>query len=596
MSTARRPQLDDRRRMVIYSQRFADDEGAQTKRARGVDPSVKAARRPVSAYGWRVQRRLRARWYGLVPVRRRALWAVTATMFAAVLLLAAGHWASLMWAPIAYRPEIARPLRLDRPDSFGTWLGSVMLLFSAGISFLIYQLRRYRADDYHGHYRLWRIAILVFLLASLDSVVQFSNMLGGLIDVALAQREVLAGADWMRLLVGIGGAAFGLRMMGELWRDRWAAGMMFAACLCLAVGPAQRWHVLGLDSLQAVFWVPIALLMGRTLMTVTAVVHLRTLYREVRKFEASQRVRDQLLGMLPKWPQRKPKVESEAVAAPVQRRARKAVVVESKGQELVPKNLPASKPAVSKEPEGKEVDRENSGHKESGTQRRRWPFSRTAKATVEPTPAAKEVTATAPVRGNANVVNETEATAIAPRRWWKFGRKSEKEQAEEPKTEVKQVNKVPPAAAAANTKSQEPANAKPKEPANTKPKEPANTKSQEPAKEETETKRRFGFGLGLLGRRRTQESNAEEVGEVNSGAAAQKPNPVEKNVASSAPVVGKPAAAPSTTKVVESQREADEEGDDEGEEGEEDGVDWGGMNKSERRRMRKLMKRQGKAA
>ncbi len=594
MSTARRPQLDDRRRMVIYSQRFADDEGAQTKRARGVDPSVKEARRPVSAYGWRVQRRLRARWYGLVPVRRRALWAVTATLFAAVLLLAIGHWAALMWAPIAYRPEIARPLRLDRPDSFGTWLGSVMLLFSAGISFLIYQLRRYRADDYHGHYRLWRIAILVCLLASLDSVVQFSTMLGGLIDVVLAQREVLAGADWMRLLVGIGGAAFGLRMMGELWRDRWAAGTMFAAFLCFSVGPAQRWHVLGLDSIQAVFWVPIALLMGRTLLTVTTVVHLRTLYREVRKFEASQRVRDQLLGMLPKWPQRKPKNEVEEVAAPPKRRARKVAVVETKEKEdVVEKRVPVSRPAVSqptgsKQPVIKESVSKEPDSEEIAPRRRRWPFSRTAKPTEESVPSLSETVEPSAARVKPRVDAGSEENTAAPRRWWKLGKKSEKDLNGEANEEVKQVNKVPPATAVANAKSKEPTNAKPKE--------PAAAKSKELVDEGGEKKRRFGFGLGLLSRKRTTEDKEQEAGQGKNGAAAQKPSPAEKNVAATAAAGVKPAAAPSTTKSTESQREEDEEGDDEGEEGEDDGVDWGGMNKSERRRMRKLMKRQGKAA
>ena len=210
----------------------------------------------------------------MVPVRRRALAGLATALLVMVALLALGHWSALWWEPIATRPEIARALRLDRPDSFGTWLGAVLWMLAAGGSFLVYQAR-YRTDDYLGHYRLWRVAILVCLAASIDSVTHIVGTLGGIVDVLLAERDVLAGADWMRLVVGIGGAAFGLRMVGELSRNRLAAAAMMLALAMLAVSPVARWNVLRMEPITAVMWVPIATTVGRAMLMLSVVVYLR---------------------------------------------------------------------------------------------------------------------------------------------------------------------------------------------------------------------------------------------------------------------------------------------------------------------------------
>ena len=79
-----------------------------------------------------------------MPVRRRTLITVSCVLASCTLLLAAAHYASVAWPAIAYRPEIARPLRLDRPDSFGRWFTVALLAACSGTSLLIYQLRRYR--------------------------------------------------------------------------------------------------------------------------------------------------------------------------------------------------------------------------------------------------------------------------------------------------------------------------------------------------------------------------------------------------------------------------------------------------------------------
>ncbi|WP_164103942.1 hypothetical protein, partial [Candidatus Laterigemmans baculatus] len=299
MPAARRPHLDDRRRLVIYSQRYSADAPAQGQRTAAVEASLRGARKPVAAYGWRVQRRLRARLFGVVPVRRRTLLAAIAAILGAVVLLALGHWAALWWPPVALRPPLARPLRLDRPDSFGAWFGAAMMVAAAGGSFLIYQLRRYRADDYRGHYRMWRLAIVLCLLASLDAVVHLASWLGAAIDVVLAERDVLAGADWVRLLLSVGGAAFGLRMSVELARCRAAAAAMICALALFGISSATHWNLLRFEAATAVTWLPIALLAGQGIFLTSVVIYLRMLYREVRKLAPSEPLSQRLRKLVP---------------------------------------------------------------------------------------------------------------------------------------------------------------------------------------------------------------------------------------------------------------------------------------------------------
>ena len=68
------------------------------------------------------------------------------------------------------QPQIARPLRLDRPDSFGRWFIVATLTVPAGISLMTYQLRRYRNDDFVGTTG-YAVVILVSALASVNACI-----------------------------------------------------------------------------------------------------------------------------------------------------------------------------------------------------------------------------------------------------------------------------------------------------------------------------------------------------------------------------------------------------------------------------------------
>ncbi len=297
MSYSRR--TTERRRRVLYSTHHADSLRS-TAAGRREAERLREARRPTAAYGSRVHRRLRGRWFSLVPVRRWTLGVAILGLLSLVAALCLAHHAAVAWPSVAGAPEIARPLRLDRPDSFGRWVACVISAVSAGVCLLIYQLRRYRTDDFEGHYRMWRLVLLVMLMTSVNELVGLLSWGGAILDATLGRRVALSGEDWVRIAVTIGGAALALRLIAEVRRCRWSLASMAAAWLILALPAASSWNVIEINSLGRWVLVSSAPLVGQTTLLIAFGVYLRMLYREVRHIDDSQPL-SQRLGQLREW-------------------------------------------------------------------------------------------------------------------------------------------------------------------------------------------------------------------------------------------------------------------------------------------------------
>jgi len=275
---------NDRRRRVLYSAHQAENESTSAASRRAAE-KLREARCPQMAYGSRVHQRIRGRWFSLVPIRLRSMLLVTGSIFLLTTILCAGHYAAVTWAPLSTRPMIARPLRLDRPDSFGSWCMVAMLSVTAGIALMTYQLRRYRNDDFGGHYRLWRVVILASVLASVNVLASLVDWTGAIIDAGFGKRVALAGSDWVRLVVTFGGAVLALRMVAELWQCRTALALMAMSCMLFVIPEAVQWNILKIES--AGYWTlaTTAPMLGCTTLLIAMLTYLRMLYREVKQVE-----------------------------------------------------------------------------------------------------------------------------------------------------------------------------------------------------------------------------------------------------------------------------------------------------------------------
>ncbi len=288
MPPAARDRLANRRRVVcsrVLADEAEEDPSLSGARGRKYREQQRAARRPAQVYQSGVRRRLRGRWFHLVPAYGRQLTMVMTAIACLVALLIGVGYLAVVWSPLALRPMVGRPLRLDMPGGVADWVGSQMLMMSAGIAVLIYQLRRYRGDDYHGRYRMWRTIVVVLSLLSLDAVAHLRTGFAAVIDATWAQNAVIAGDDVVRLLLLLAGCAVLLPLIAELHRSASATACLFCAFATLALPTAIRIHLVDVSPELAGTWAGAARLIGRSLILCASVCYLRLLYREVRGME-----------------------------------------------------------------------------------------------------------------------------------------------------------------------------------------------------------------------------------------------------------------------------------------------------------------------
>ena len=290
----------DRRRRVLYTTQQADAT-AGTAVSRREAQRLREARRPTARYGERVHRRLQGRWFSLVPVRRRTLLTVASGLIFLAVMLCCLHYLAVAWPAVANQPDIARPLRLDRADSFGNWVTSVMLAATAGASLLIYQLRRYRIDDYQGHYRLWRLMLIAAVLANINHLTSLVDWLGAILDATVGRRVALSGEQWVDILLTLGGAVLAVRLMVEIRHCRAALAAMLITCVFLAVAVAARWDVFATNTLWRWLAVTTAPLLACTTLLIALGIYLRVLYRDVRQIEDMHSLKQRLLMLRPQW-------------------------------------------------------------------------------------------------------------------------------------------------------------------------------------------------------------------------------------------------------------------------------------------------------
>ncbi len=280
MSTDRRMIAQSRRRRVIYQTSL--EEGPETAAERRAAERLREARRPTAHYGSHVRRRLRGRWFSLVPVNRLAMSGSAGMILGLAMLLCLMHYLSVTWAPLALREELARPFRLDRPDSFGTYTRAIFLFAAAGTALLVYQLRRYKVDDYKGHYRLWRPVILLLLLMSIDCVCGLVSWAGAVIDASIGKRIAMAGANWLRIVMAVGGIVLAVRLLAEVHRSRLSLAMMTVAVASWCAPLLGYWNLYDLNSFRGWMTTTTSPLIAAATFWVATGAYLRMLFRDVR--------------------------------------------------------------------------------------------------------------------------------------------------------------------------------------------------------------------------------------------------------------------------------------------------------------------------
>ena len=300
----------DRRRRVLY-QTHVSPHPASSRANHLSDEETRAARQPDQEFGSRVHRHLRGRWFSLVPVSRLAIVVVTSIVLVVPAALTLLHHLAFTWPTLAYREEIARPLYINRPDSFAAWWVTMVLLLSAGATRLTYLLRLHRRDDYRGHYQLWRLTLVVLLVACVHSTVDVVAWTGAWLDLLVGDRAVLSGANWLRIGLDIGGIILAMRLVAEVYRCRPALIAMLSAAFFLGISEAASWQLIAVDSVAKATLFTAAPMLGWSCFLVASTVYLRLMYRQVRNIPDAPTFRQRMNDWMEERRHRDDEIESD---------------------------------------------------------------------------------------------------------------------------------------------------------------------------------------------------------------------------------------------------------------------------------------------
>ncbi|TWU19714.1 hypothetical protein [Allorhodopirellula heiligendammensis] len=549
---------DDRRRRVLMTTASATAATPASGSRSRID-SMREARRPTLVYGTRVREGLRGRWFSLVPVDRSAVAKLIAVLSTVVLAMVLMNDATVRFVSIESRPAFVDVFQIYRPGSLGRYVTGVMYLALAGAGWMTYQLRRFRNDDFRGNYRLWQWIVGVSLVASVATVVPLLAMLGAAVEMLMGRRIALSGHDWIGLFLVVGGAVLALRTIAETWQHRTSLALLIGGWICIAIPVAAQWNMIAVDTMLRWSVVTSAPLLAVSLWFTAAVIYLRSLYCEVRGIEPATGMIQRLREATPRWFSRR---DSDASAD------------SSAMTEPPPARKPAAKvtspPRASTKTTAK-ADAEKTVDSDTPITKRRWfgllPPAKPKPAKVTPAKSAASKSNSQPVETNPPDIDDESAPEVntkrdrvsdddvdeSPseqeptkrRRWWPSLRRGSKATSDSPSPDQAAEDASPPVEV---------------------------DESDEPPK-----KRRFGLG-SLLKRKASKES--EDTDPSEDAPPASKPN-----TRSSAPRNAAPDNEPD-----------DDDDDSDGEEFSDDDIDWSSMNKAERRRMRKQLKRGGRAA
>jgi hypothetical protein len=160
-------------------------------------------------YSQAVRRACQQRLVQLIPVRRGSVAVVlTALWIFFGMMLFAHYW-------IHVRPPVKNSLNLAQlpisrlfdlrsPHGIGHWLTSQLWLLTALASWMIFNLRRHKLDDYRARYRIWVFIAIAAFFSSFDASTSVLLLLGYSID------------GWTRAEIGYGGWPLVLASFGSM--------------------------------------------------------------------------------------------------------------------------------------------------------------------------------------------------------------------------------------------------------------------------------------------------------------------------------------------------------------------------------------------
>jgi hypothetical protein len=238
MEFRRNSHSDERRRRVLIEDAGLNLPESPSPPRRG-DDAVRASCEPVRTYTEAALSPRQHRVVDLIPTRR---W----TMLLLALLAIA--MATGLEAIYGYVALGSTPLRIDQvpavdlaaPGSVADWFSSCLLLAAAGLGVLTYLIRRHRADDYRGRYRMWYWVVPLLVLASLEQVADLQTSLRTTLLVLAGIPDYADATLIWSGIVAVITTAVAVRLALEMRACRLAVVSLIVALACYAARQAAE--------------------------------------------------------------------------------------------------------------------------------------------------------------------------------------------------------------------------------------------------------------------------------------------------------------------------------------------------------------------
>ena len=221
-------------------------------------------------------------------------------------------------------------LDLGVRGSLATWLSSMLLGAAALTAVVVYGVRRFKADDYRGHYRVWLWAAACWLLMSIDTTADLHHLFAALMVSATGARLWGDGSIWWVVAYVFLLGGIGTRLLVDM-RSCWLSAatlLLGLACYAGAVAGQFGWLEVPPD-FDPIVAIRVAVLAGNLLVFLAMGLHARHVILDAK-------------GLLPQ------KGDAE-VEADLERARRLAMPTAAAGASLTvhpPHTVPCPNPAI----------------------------------------------------------------------------------------------------------------------------------------------------------------------------------------------------------------------------------------------------------
>lgn len=266
-------QRDSRRRRVLNETSLGWSRSKNsTRRGRS---GIRQQERLSENYGDALFMDEQARLTDLIPQRLPKIF----FLFILGILVIAGLEALYAWtpslSPMTSDGRVAA-FDLDGEGSLAVWFSSTTYLLAAFVAVVVYTIRRYKTDDYHGHYRVWLWAAMCWLILSIDETASLHEGFKEMMTQVTGTRLLGDGSMWWVIAYFFLLGAVGTRLVVDMRSCRLSTAAMVAVAICYATAVvAQLGWILPTADAREIMIEEGAEMLGNLFLLLAMVLHAR---------------------------------------------------------------------------------------------------------------------------------------------------------------------------------------------------------------------------------------------------------------------------------------------------------------------------------